>query len=101
MESKLDGVDSFLSRVDDVALWPLRQASFDLRNSLITLKASPGQFQGTPGSSRTREYVVPFGTPLGSLGIRLGVRTDSLVTMNPGLARSPYVPAGTRVRYQT
>jgi hypothetical protein len=57
--------------------------------------------QSSTGNRPVRESTVTWGTTLSALGIRLGVRTDDLVRLNPNLARNPYVPAGTRVRYPT
>lgn len=100
IDSKLDGTSAALDRRDSVADWPLRQATEDMRSALSMLGGSPGQPIGSAGSSQVREYTVPFGTSLASIGLRVGVRTDRLVTMNPGLAKDPTVPAGTVVRFQ-
>lgn len=100
ISSKLENTSSALDRLDDVAYWPLRQATDDMRSALIDLGNGPGASNGTLASRQTRSYTVPVGTSLASIGVRLGVRTDSLVRMNPSLARDPYVRAGTRLRYQ-
>jgi prophage DNA circulation protein len=92
--SKLDNTDAALQRRDSVGDWPLRGAVEDMRAAVFDLQS----FNGV-GAQRTRETTVSWGTTLPVLGIRLGVRTQDLVEMNPSLARSPLVPAGVRVRY--
>lgn len=99
IQSKLDSTSAALDRMDDVSMWPLRQATEDLRGALFSLGGNVGVPTGSSGAS-VRSYTVPLGTSLASIGFHLGVRTDRLVSMNPGLARSPLVPPGTVVRYK-
>lgn len=100
IHSKLDSTSSALDRMDDVSFWPLRQATEDMRAAIYNLGGTPGVPAGSAGSTRTREYTVPFGSSLSSIGITLGIRTDSLVSMNPSLARDPYVRQGSVIRYR-
>lgn len=96
INSKLDNTSAAIDRQDDVSLWPLRRATENMRSAVINLGGAPSG----PSAVGVREYTVPFGTSVSQIGITLRIRTDSIVTMNPKLARDPYVPAGTRVRYR-
>lgn len=94
VNSKLDSTSSALDRLDDVGFWPLRAATEDMRAAVFDLGRNPATNRGS-----VREFQVPFLTSIPGLAIRLGVKTDDLVRMNPSLAREPGVPPGTRVRY--
>lgn len=95
VQSKVANITLALGRANSVSLWEFALANSDMQSAILNLLAQPA-----PSSRPTRTFLVTRDMPLFTIAITLGVKAPDLVTMNPRLARSPLVIAGTRVQYR-
>lgn len=95
VQSKVANLTLALGRINSVSLWQLALTNSDMQSAILNLQAQPA-----PSSRSTRTFIVTRDMPLFTIAITLGVKAPDLVTMNPRLARSPLVIAGTSVQYR-
>lgn len=89
---RCEKIEGTVDKLTDPKNWPLRAATRRLRDTALRVAGgdSPGQRRAPV---RTRHRM-----PLSAVAASVGLTVEQLLILNPQLAASPMVPAGTEIR---
>lgn len=90
---RCEKIEATVDKLTDPKNWPVRAAARRLRESSIRIAS----FGDSP-QQRRAPVTTTRAMPIAALAALVGMSVDALLLLNPQLARSPTVPAGTTVR---
>lgn len=91
--ARCEKIEATVDRTTDPANWMLRAEARRLRADILTAGAF-GQHPLTPKS----QAVTKYRQPLSAVAAANGMTVEQMLALNPQLAASPMVPAGTTIR---
>lgn len=92
--AQVDRMQDSLDRLSDPKNWSLAQQGRDFKSTLIRAKQ-----QTDSQGKRLLGIVVGKDAPINTVASALKCSLQEVLTLNPFLARLPFVPAGTTIRY--
>ncbi len=90
---RLEKIETTVDRVTDPRNWTIRQDARRLRDAVTRIAS----FSEDPAQQRVR-VVVPQNMPIAAAAALAKLTVEQLLALNPQLATSPTVPAGTKLR---
>jgi hypothetical protein len=93
LAAKMDTVEKTCDKAENPQNWGIRASARRTRESALRLKARLSEDPGT----KLRRITTNSAKLLAGLAQEVGMTLEGLLKLNPGLARLPFVPAGTTI----